>query len=138
MKRIFLLLLAAVAVTACGASRRVSKEPANPWVGYTTPDILTRMGGPTRIDETLNGGSILVYEFSPDYTSPDFDILDPQETVREQGYAHFYLDEEGYCFRVDTNRDLPAPPNNPPAMVRRAIWLDALIWVPILFIGFVI
>ena len=137
MKRIFLLLLAVAAVTACGSSRRVTAEPAQPWVGYSTQDILARMGDPTRIDTDKRGGSILVYESDPDYSSPDYDILAPEESASPRRYARFFLDDEGVCYRVDTNRNLPAPPNGLPAMVRRAVWLDVLIWVPIFLIGVV-
>ena len=135
MKRFILLLLAAVAVTACGASRRVAVDPVQPWVGRTTSEILTTMGDPDRIDTDGNGGSILVYESTPDYDSPDYDILDPDANAgRTRRYAKFYLDDEGTCYRVDTNRNLPSP--------RRAyvedsgdVWIDVLIYLPLLLIG---
>jgi hypothetical protein len=138
MKRFFLLVLAAVAVSACGTSRRVTAETAHPWVGFTTEEILLQMGDPTRIDIPKLGGSVLVYEFTPDYNSPDYDLLGGEGTAREQEYAHFYLDEEGYCYRVDTNRNLPVPPNPYPSGVRRAFWLDVLIWAPILLLTWIL
>jgi hypothetical protein len=138
MKRFFLLVLAAIAVSACGTSRRVPAESAHPWVGFTTQDILMKMGDPTRIDVPREGGSVLVYEFAPDDNSPDYDLLGGEETAREREYAHFYLDEEGYCYRVDTNRNLPVPPNPYPSSVRRAFWLDVLIWAPILLITWIL
>ena len=136
MKRFILLLLAAVAVTACGASRRVAVDPVQPWVGRTTSEILTTLGDPDRIDTDGNGGSILVYETAPDYDSPDYDILAPDvETGRTRRYAKFYLTARGTCYRVDANRNLPSP--------RRAyydddsgeIWIDILIYLPLLLIG---
>ena len=135
MKRFFLLLLAVIAVTACGASRRVSADPMQPWTGRSTADILTTMGDPDRIDTDGKGGSVLVYESTPDYDSPDYDILDPDANAKlTRRYAKFYLDDEGICYRVDTNRNLPAP--------RRAyvedsgeVWVDILIYLPLLLIG---
>ena len=138
MKRIFLLLMAVATVAACGTVRRVSEETAHPWVGFYTEDILLQMGDPTRIDIPKLGGSVLVYEFTPDYNSPDYDLLGAGETSREQEYAHFYLDEEGCCYRVDTNRNLPVPPNPFPSQVRRAFWLDVLIWTPILLVTWIL
>lgn len=110
MKHFLILLLAAVAVSACGTARRVSKNPAQPWVGYTTTDILNQMGDPDRIDPDGKGGSVLVYESTPDYSSPDYDILDPDASAGIRRYAKFYLDNEGVCYLVDTNRSLPSPP----------------------------
>jgi hypothetical protein len=135
MKRFFFLLLAAILASACGVSRRVSTDSAQPWVGYTTQDILTRMGDPTRIDDDGKGGSVLIYESMPDYTSPDYDILSPEATPGPRRYAHFYLDDEGYCYKVDTNRSLPAPPSIHLSEPRVSFWIDLLIWTPILLIG---
>ena len=137
MKHFLLLLLAVVTVTACGSSRRVSADPAQPWVGYTTQDILSRMGTPDQILGDGKDGSILVYESTPDYTSPDYDILAPEASAAPRRYAHFYLDDEGYCYKVDTNRSLPAPPALYRSEPRTSFWIDLLIWTPILLIGLV-
>ena len=138
MKRFILLLLAVMAVTACGTSRRVALDPADPverWVGRTTSEILTTMGDPDRIDTDGKDGSILVYESTPDYDSPDYDILDPDANAKlTRRYAKFYLTAKGTCYHVDANRNLPAP--------RRAydddsgeVWVDILIYLPLLLIG---
>ena len=137
MKHFVLLLLAVVAVTACGVSRRVSADPAQPWVGYTTQDILTWMGTPDHILDDGNGGSILVFESAPDYNSPDYDILAPEASASTRQYAHFYLDEEGTCYKVDTNRNLPSPPAFSIPEVRSSFWVDVLIWTPILLLGLI-
>ena len=135
MKHFILVLLAAVAVTACGSSRRVSTDPVLPWVGCTTQDILMRIGDPTRIDGDGKGGSVLIYESMPDDTSPDYDILNPEASSSLRRYAHFYLDDEGYCYKVDTNQSLPAPPYTSSYGVQSSIWLDVLIWAPIVLLG---
>ena len=135
MKHFLLLLLAAVTVTACGTVRRVSADPAQPWVGFTTQDILSRMGTPDQILGDGNGGSILVYESTPDYTSPDYDILAPEASAAPRRYAYFYLDDEGYCYKVDANRNLPSPPSLYLSEPRISFWVDLLIWTPLLLIG---
>ena len=135
MKRFILLLLAVIAVTACGASRHVVVDAEQPWVGRSTTDILNTMGAPDHIDTDGKDGSILVYETAPDYDSPDYDILAPDaETVRTRRYAKFYLTAKGTCYRVDTNRNLPTP--------RRTyvddsseVWVDILIYLPLLLLG---
>ena len=135
MKHFILVLLAVVTVTACGTSRRVSADPAQPWVGYTTQDILTRMGTPDHILDDGKGGSVLVYESAPDYTSPDYDILAPEASATPRRYAYFYLDREGYCYKVDANRSLPSPPALYRSEPRISFWVDLLIWTPLLLIG---
>ena len=131
MKRIILLLAALAMLTACGTSRRVSAADGTPsWEGRTTADILQAMGDPDRIDPDGRGGSILVYESAPDYSSPDYDILAPEASASPRRYANFYLDEEGRCYRVDTNRNLPAPRYLP--SVSAEFWLDVLYYLPLL------
>lgn len=131
MRRTVYLLLAVCAFcTACGTTRRV---PANDlskptWVGMTTYDILEKMGDPTRIDGDGKGGSILRYESTPSYDDPKYDILDPEASVGTRQYANFYLDDQGVCYRVDTNRDLPGPPRQTYAS-DDSDWLDILLTV---------
>ena len=133
MKHFLLLLLAVVSITACGTARRISADPSQPWVGSTTTDILTQMGDPDRIDDDGKGGSILVYESAPDYNSPDYDILDPDTAARTRKYARFYLDREGVCYQVDTNRNLPSPRIDYADSVEKgvSILLDVLFYLPL-------
>ena len=138
MKHFILLLATLALLTACGTYRRVSaSEGAAAWEGRTTSEILGALGDPARIDPDGKGGSILVYESSPDYSSPDYDILDPAAAARMRRYAYFYLSEEGICYRVDTNRALPAP-SNPNVTFR---WLvvpfavDLLVYLPLVVLG---
>ena len=140
MKHFILLLSALALLTACGTSRRVSaSEGTAAWEGRTTSEIMRAMGDPDRIDPDGKGGSILVYESAPDYSSPDYDILAP-EAASPRRYAHFYLDDEGVCYRVDTNRNLPAPYDS----YRSFRWLavpfavDVLVYLPLLVLGAII
>ena len=112
MKHFIPLLLAVIAVTACGTARQVpaSQTPSSSWIGCSTSEILEAMGNPNRIDGDGRDGSILVYESAPDYDDPGYDIFDPQASARTRRYAKFYLDREGVCYFVDTNRDLPSAP----------------------------
>lgn len=110
MKHFLLLLSALALLTACGSARRVSAADGTAtWEGRTTSEIIRAMGDPDRIDTDGKGGSILVYESTPDYSSPDYDILAPEASASSRRYAHFYLNDEGRCYRVDTNRSLPVP-----------------------------
>ena len=133
MKRIILLLAALALLTACGTSVRVSSADGTPsWEGRTTADILQAMGDPDRIDPDGRGGSILVYESAPDYSSPDYDILAPEASASPRRYAHFYLDEEGRCYRVDTNRNLPAPSRVDRVVLFGPVLVDILVYLPLL------
>ena len=133
MKHFILLLSALALLTACGTTRRVSaSEGTAAWEGRTTSEIMRAMGDPDRIDSDGKGGSILVYESAPDYSSPDYDILDPAASARARRYANFYLSDEGICYRVDTNRNLPALPALYRSPFRAEVWLDILYYLPLL------
>lgn len=133
MKHFILLLSALALLTACGTTRRVSaSEGTAAWEGRTTSEIMRAMGDPDRIDPDGEGGSILVYESAPDYDSPDYDILAPESSARTRRYAHFYLDDEGVCYRVDTNRNLPAPSNLGHTLMLGPILVDILVYLPLL------
>ena len=135
MKHFILLLAALALLTACGTSRRVSaSEGTAAWEGRTTSEIMRAMGDPDRIDPDGKGGSILVYESAPDYSSPEYDILAPEAEARTRRYAHFYLDDEGRCYRVDTNRPLPVPSRYFHTGVAVEFWLDLLWSIPLLTI----
>ena len=128
-KFLFLILAAAVACTACSVSTHVSvsTEKNTSWEGCETMEILDAMGTPDRIDVDGRDGSILVYESTPDYDDPGYDILDPAASARKPEYAYFYLDDEGVCYRVETNHALPAAPRH---VVSAGIdWLDVFDWI---------
>ena len=137
MKRILLLLLAAgLLATACSTTRRVSATAFPSWVGSTTSDILERMGDPTRIDADGQDGSILVYESAPDYNDPNYDILAPETDKAVRRYAKFYLNREGVCYKVETNRDLPSPPRHEYA-ADDGSWLDVLLTISLFLVLFI-
>ena len=139
MKHFLLIVWAAVMLTACGTYRRVPADPAQPWAGCSTSEILRAMGDPVRIDPDGKGGSILVYESAPDYDSPDYDILDPEASAaRTRKYARFYLDDEGVCYKVDTNRSLPAPPRIPYSEPRSSFWIDLFFYLPLIAVTILI
>ena len=140
MRHFYLLLLALLAVTACSTTRRVSTAPApsSTWVGCTTSEILEAMGSPVRIDGDGKDGSILVYESAPGYDDPKYDIFDPQASAQSRQYARFYLDREGLCYHVDTNRDLPPAPRRDAAYSEVSTGLDILfdiLLIPLLTIS---
>ena len=139
MKRIVLLLLAAcLALTACSTVRKASQasmKDSDPWTGCSTADITLTMGYPNHITEDGKGGSVLVYESAPDYNSPDYDILDPAASSRNRKYACFFVNEEGICYQVETNYDLPAAPQLVYSEDRSTIWIDLLITIPLLTIS---
>lgn len=88
-------------------------------------EIIDKMGDPSRIDEDGRGGSILVYETTPDYDDPSYDILDPNAATAERLYARFYLDREGDCYQVDANCGVPDAPRD----YGDWSWLDALLLI---------
>lgn len=142
MKKILFLILAAmVAFTACSVSRQTptAGEAASPsWVGCETEDILTALGAPDRIDMDGRSGSILKYESSPSYSDPEYDILDPGARAVESQYAYFYLNSVGRCYRVESNRELPAAPahTNAPAVLEwisgGVMLLPLILWISVL------
>ncbi|MBQ3440441.1 MAG: hypothetical protein IJG35_10745 [Bacteroidales bacterium] len=136
MKRVFFLILSAIlALTSCSTARRVSSDPVQPWVGCTTEEIIKAMGDPSRIDSDGKGGSVIVYESEPGYDDPNYDILDPEASKRPRQYARFYLDSEGICYHVDTNRPLPAAPSaTSPVRVSFGAWFDWL-FMGLLLVG---
>ena len=135
MRRVIFLILSAVLVlTSCSVTRRVTTAPSQPWVGCTTEDIIKAMGDPDRIDSDGKGGSIIVYESAPNYDDPNYDILDPEASKRPRQYARFYLDNEGICYQVDTNRPLPAAPSSSPVRVGYSVWFDWL-FMGLLLVG---
>ena len=140
MKHFIPLLLAVIAVTACGTSRQVpeAQTQVSSWVGCTTSEIFEAMGAPNSIDGDGKDGSILVYESSPDYNDPSYDIFDPQASARTRRFAKFYLDREGICYFVDTNRDLPSAPRQDAGYSGIISGLDILfdiVLFPLLVVG---
>ena len=137
MKQFLILLSVVVLATSCGISRRVSREAQNYWIGRSAVDIMQAMGDPDSIDTDGKDGSILRYEMKPDYEDPSYDILDPDAKPRESGYAYFYVDREGECYWVETDRKLLNPNQGPLYDGRDNIWVDILYYLPLLLLLFV-
>lgn len=120
MRRIFgFCIVAAVlaAMTSCGTARRLEQLPTEEeeltqrWAGKEYSDIVQEYGEPDHVTSDGKDGSLLIYEdfatvmetekslvFNDDYTT----------TVREKrSYTHFFLDQEGFCYLVKTNRYVP-------------------------------
>ena len=135
MKKFFILLFVVVLATSCGASRRVSRYENLSWVGHPTLEILQAMGNPDRIDNDGRDGSILRYEAKPNYEDPSYDILDPDTKPSVGGYAYFYVDREGECYHVDATRKLPNPSYGFYERSEGELWVDILIYLPLLLIG---
>ena len=139
MKKFFILLFVVVLATSCGVTRRAWREASITWVGHSTQEILQEMGNPDKIDSDGKGGSILRYEAHPNYEDPKYDILDPDAKPDEGGYAYFYMDREGDCYMVDTNMKLPGPKYGPYVYEdsggSASIWVDILVYLPLLLIG---
>ena len=135
MKKFFILLFVVVLATSCGASRRVSRYENLSWVGHPTLEILQAMGNPDRIDNDGRDGSILRYEAKPNYEDPSYDILDPDAKPSVGGYAYFYVDREGECYHVDATRKLPNPSYGVDDWYETTLWVDILIYLPLLIIG---
>ena len=137
MKQFLILLSVVVLATSCSVSRRVSLEAQNYWIGRSAVDIMQAMGDPDSIDVDGKDGSILRYEMKPDYEDPSYDILDPDAKPRGSGYAYFYVDPEGECYWVDTDRRLLNPDQGPLYDDRDNIWVDILYYLPLLLLLFV-
>ena len=137
MKKFLLLLSVVVLATSCSISRRVARETQNHWIGRSAVEIMQLMGDPDSIDTDGKDGSILRYEMKPDYEDPSYDILDPDAKPRENGYAYFYVDPEGECYWVDTDRRLLNPNQGPLYDDRDNIWVDILYYLPLLLLIFV-
>ena len=136
MKKFLLLLSIVVLATSRSVTRRVSREAQNYWIGRTALEIMQVMGNPDSIDVDGRGGSILRYEMKPDYEDPSYDILDPDAKPRENGYAYFYVDGEGECYWVDTDRKLIESATYPDDDDNN-IWVDLLFYLPLLLLIFV-
>ena len=98
------------AMTSCGAARRyeqlptVEEEMTQQWAGKEYSDIVQSYGDPDRIAPDGNDGCILIYET----VSTAMETDDNPTTVQEErDYTHFYLDQEGFCYLVESNQYVP-------------------------------
>ena len=114
MRRILGICIVATvlaAVTSCGTMSRIEQLPTSEeersqlWAGKEYSDIVQSYGGPDRIAPDGNDGSILIYETVS--TAMETDDLTTVEEERD--YTHFYLDQEGFCYLVESNQYVPVP-----------------------------
>ena len=112
MRRILGICIVATvlaAVTSCGTAKRIEQQPTAEeertqlWAGKEYSDIVQSYGDPDRIAPDGNDGSILIYETVSTAMEPD----DPTTVEEERDYTHFYLDQEGFCYLVESNQYVP-------------------------------
>ena len=101
------------AMTSCGSARRyeqlptVEEEMTLRWAGKEYSDIVQSYGAPDRIVTDGKDGSILVYEtFSTVMETEKSLVFEDYTTTvkKDKKYTHFFLDPEGFCYLVKTNR----------------------------------
>ena len=100
------------AMTSCGAARRyeqlptVEEEMTQQWAGKEYSDIVQSYCDPDRIAPDGNDGCILIYETVSTVMETDSDDA-PTTVQEERDYTHFYLDQEGFCYLVESNQYVP-------------------------------
>ena len=100
------------AMTSCGTARRIEQLPTEEeemtqrWAGKEYSDIVQSYGDPDRIAPDGNDGSILIYETVSTVMETDSDDA-PTTVQEERDYTHFYLDQEGFCYLVESNQYVP-------------------------------
>lgn len=99
------------AMTSCGTTSRIEQLPTSDeersqlWAGKEYSDIVQSYGDPDRIAPDGNDGSILIYET----VSTAMETDAPTTVEEERDYTHFYLDQEGFCYLVESNQYVPVP-----------------------------
>jgi hypothetical protein len=113
MRRILGICIVATvlaAVTSCGTAKRIEQQPTAEeertqlWAGKEYSDIVQSYGDPDRIAPDGNDGSILIYETVSTSMETDDNATTLQE---ERDYTHFYLNQEGFCYLVESNQYVP-------------------------------
>lgn len=102
------------AMTSCGTTKYVPTEEdelTQIWAGKEYQDIVKSYGEPDRIEMDGMDGSILVYEEHATVIERD-SVYVPQAptTVTDRDHEremYFFLNPEGYCYLVSTNRSVP-------------------------------
>lgn len=119
MRRIVVFCIVATvlaAMTSCGASRRYEKLPTveeeltQRWAGKEYSDIVQAHGAPDRIAPDGKDGSILVYENVSTVLKTEKSLSFDDYTTKiseDKEYMHFFLNPEGFCYLVKTNKLVP-------------------------------
>ena len=101
------------AMSSCGTARKIEQLPTEEeeltqrWAGKEYSDIVQSYGAPDRVAPDGKDGSIIIYENVSTTINTDKSLVfdDYTTTVRnDKLYMHFFLDPEGYCYLVKTNR----------------------------------
>lgn len=97
-------------MTSCGTTKYVPTEEdelTQIWAGKEYQDIVQSYGEPDRIEMDGDDGSILVYEEQ----APVSERVPPVPTIvtglDHEREMNFFLNPEGYCYLVSTNRSVP-------------------------------
>ncbi len=113
MRSIFVFCIAAAilaAMTSCGTTKYVPTEEdelTQIWAGKEYQDIVQSYGEPDRIEMDGDDGSILVYEEQAPVSER---VPQVPTTVTDRNHEremYFFLNPEGYCYLVSTNRSVP-------------------------------
>ena len=102
------------AMTSCGTTKYVPTEEdelTQIWAGKEYQDIVQSYGEPDRIEMDGMDGSILVYEEHATVIERDsVYVTQVPPTVTDRNHEremYFFLNPEGYCYLVSTNRSVP-------------------------------
>ncbi len=97
-------------MTSCGTTKYVPTEEdelTQIWAGKEYQDIVQSYGEPDRIEMDGDDGSILVYEEQAPVSER---VTQVPPTVTDRNHEremYFFLNPEGYCYLVSTNRSVP-------------------------------
>ena len=98
------------AMISCGTTKYVPTEEdelTQIWAGKEYQDIVQSYGEPDRIEMDGMDGSILVYEEQAPVSER---VPQVPTTVTDRNHEremYFFLNPEGYCYLVSTNRSVP-------------------------------
>lgn len=116
MRRIVVFCIVATvlaAMTSCGTAKKLEQLPTQEeeltqrWAGKEYSDIVQSFGAPDRIAPDGKDGSIIIYEnVSTTYETDKSLVFDDYTTTvkNEKKFIHFFLNPEGSCYLVKTNR----------------------------------
>ena len=120
--RTYLYLIPAAmlaAMTSCGTAKYIpteEEELTQTWAGKEYSDIVQSYGAPDRVETDGRDGSIMVYEEFAKVMKSQTDTRDTvfgpsvTTTITNQDkrlYMNFFLNPEGHCYLVKTNRPVP-------------------------------
>ncbi|MBR5255734.1 MAG: hypothetical protein IKV62_03040 [Bacteroidales bacterium] len=146
MRTYFYLITAAMlaAMTSCGTAKYIpteEEELTQTWAGKEYSDIVQSYGAPDRVETDGKDGSIMVYEefanVLESQTNTRDTIFGPSvsTTVTNRDkklYTNFFLNPEGHCYLVKTNREVPGSAMEKHTM--KKLWIGMGIATGVLFL----